>query len=121
MPQGSRPERVADQLRAELAYALSRDVHDPGIGFVTLTRARVSPDLQTARVYFTCLGDEAARRKSARALERAAPFLRRRIGSRLRLRRVPEIRFVFDDSIAGQDRLEQLLHEIHAERPDSDQ
>ena len=50
----------------------------------------------------------------ARALERAAPFLRRQIGSRLRLRRAPEIRFIHDDSIAGQDRIEQILHELHA-------
>jgi ribosome-binding factor A len=120
MTQGSRPNRVAEELRAELAHALSRKAHDPGIGFVTLTRVQVSPDLQSARVYFTCLGDEAARHRSARALERAAPFLRRQIGSRLRLRRVPEIRFVYDDSIAGQDRIEQLLHEIHADHSDSD-
>jgi ribosome-binding factor A len=106
---------VGDQLRAELAELLAREVHDPGIGFVTLTRVHVSPDLQAARVYYTTLGDEAARRGSARALERAAPFLRRQIGGRLRLRRVPELRFVYDDSIAGQDRIEQLINELHHE------
>jgi ribosome-binding factor A len=112
MSQGSRSERVADQLRAELAQLLSREVHDPGVGFVTLTRVQVSPDLQAARVYYTSLGDEAGRRTTARALERAAPFLRRRIGGRLHLKRVPEIRFLYDDSIAGQDRIERLLNEL---------
>src|SRR5437764_15161793 len=106
MSQGSRPDRVADQIRAELAELLAREVHDPGIGFVTLTRVVVSPDLQQARVYYTSLGDEKGRTNTARALDRAAPFLRRRIGSRLRLRRVPALRFFFDDSIAGQDRIE---------------
>jgi ribosome-binding factor A len=105
---------VADQLRGELASLLAREVHDPGVGFVTLTRVHVSPDLQLARVFYTALGDERTRAASARALERAAPFLRRQIGSRLRLRRVPELRFVYDDSIAGQDRIEQILNEIHA-------
>ena len=81
MSQGSRPDRVADQIRAELAELLVREVHDPGIGFVTLTRVQISPDLQSARVFYTALGDGAARRNSARALERAAPFLRRQIGS----------------------------------------
>jgi len=112
MSQGSRPERVADQLRAELAQLLSREVHDPGVGFVTLTRVRVSPDLQMARVYYTSLGDDTGRRATARALERAAPFLRRQIGRRLRLKRVPELTFAYDDSIAGQDRIERLLNEL---------
>jgi len=112
MSQGSRPDRVADQLRAEIAQLLSREVHDPGIGFVTLTRVQVSPDLQSARVFYTALGDETARRNTARALERAVPFLRRQIGSHLRLKRVPALTFIYDASIAGQDRIEQLLHAL---------
>jgi ribosome-binding factor A len=118
MAQGSRPERVADQIRHELAQLLAREVHDPGIGFVTLTRVRLSADLQSARVLYTSLGDEAARARSARALTRAAPFLRRQIGSRLRLRRAPELTFVYDESIAGQDRIERLLHDIRADHDD---
>ena len=92
MSQGSRPDRVADQIRGELASLLAREVHDPGIGFVTLTRVQVSPDLQLARVFYTALGDEEARNNVERALERAAPFLRRQIGSRLRLKRAPELK-----------------------------
>src|SRR2546426_11239875 len=107
MSQGSRPDRVADQIRGELANLLAREVHDPGVGFVTLTRVQVSPDLHQARVYYTSLGDEKGRQNTALALERAAPFLRRRIGSLLRLKRVPELKFFFDDSIAGQDRIER--------------
>ena len=114
MSQGSRPDRVADQIRSELATLLVREVHDPGIGFVTLTRVQVSADLQLARVLYTALGDDKARATSGRALERAAPFLRRQLGSRLRLKRTPELRFVYDDSIAGQDRIEQILSELRA-------
>jgi ribosome-binding factor A len=114
MSQGSRPDRVADQIRSELATLLAREVHDPGIGFVTLTRVQVSADLQLARVLYTALGDDKARATSGRALERAAPFLRRQLGSRLRLKRTPELRFVYDDSIAGQDRIEQILNELRA-------
>jgi ribosome-binding factor A len=121
MSQGSRPDRVADQLRSELGLLLSREVHDPGIGFVTITRVQVSADLQQARVFYTVLGDEKARRASDRALGRAAPFLRRQLGSRLRLKRAPEIEFLYDESIAGQDRIEQLLNEIRtAPRPPDD-
>jgi ribosome-binding factor A len=122
MSQGSRPDRVADQIRGELASLLAREVHDPGIGFVTLTRVRVSPDLQQARVYYTALGDEKSRTNTERALARASGFLRRQIGARLRLKRTPELTFHYDDSIAGQDRIEQLLSEIHAQPapPDDD-
>jgi ribosome-binding factor A len=113
MSQGSRPDRVADQIRGELAQLIAREVHDPGIGFVTLTRVQVSADIQLARVFYTVLGDEKARKSSERALDRAAPFLRRQIGARLRLKRVPELKFQYDDAVAGQDRIEQLLNEIH--------
>lgn len=114
MSQGSRPDRVAEQIRAELALVVAREVHDPGIGFVTFTRVQVSADLQQARVYYTALGDDKARQKSARALDRAAPFLRRQIGSRLRLKRTPELHFIFDESIEGEDRIQRLLNEIQA-------
>jgi ribosome-binding factor A len=116
MSQGSRPDRVADQIRSELATLLVRDVHDPGIGFVTLTRVQLSPDLQQARVRYTTLGDDKARIATAKALERATPFLRRQIGARLRLKRVPELKFDYDESIAGQDRIEQLLSEIRRDQ-----
>jgi ribosome-binding factor A len=113
MAQGHRPDRIGDQLRKELSDLLAREVHDPGIGFITLTSVQVTPDLQHARVYYTALGEASARRQTERALERATPFLRRQIGRRLRLRRVPELQFTFDEGIAAQDRVEQLLREIH--------
>jgi ribosome-binding factor A len=120
MAQGSRPDRVAEQIRSELGALLVREVHDPGIGFVTITRVHVTPDLQQARVFYTSLGDERAQQESQRALERASSFLRRQIGFRLRLRRVPTLTFAVDSSIAAQDRIEQLLKEIHASDADAD-
>ena len=116
MPQGTRPDRVGEEIREELAQLIARDVHDPGVGFVTLTRVKVSPDLQMARVYYTSMGDEKARRETQRALERATPFLRRHIAARVRLRRVPEIRFEFDKAVEHQDRIEQILLDLEAER-----
>jgi ribosome-binding factor A len=116
MSQGARPERVGEEIRQELAQLIARDVHDPGVGFVTLTRVKVSADLQMARVYYTSLGDEKTRRETQRALERATPFLRRHIAARVRLRRVPELRFEFDKAVAHQDRIEQILLDLEAER-----
>jgi ribosome-binding factor A len=116
MAQGSRPDRVGEEIRQEIGLLLSREVRDPGIGFVTITRVKVSPDLQLARVYYTTLGDERAKKDTRRALERVKPFLRRQIGSRMRLRRVPELAFEFDLSVEHQDRVEQILLEIANER-----
>jgi len=116
MAQGYRPDRVGEEIREELSAMLARgEVHDPGIGFITLTRVQVSPDLQLARVFYTSLGDEKARKETAKALDRATPFFRRQVGGRLRLRRVPEIEFRFDESIQHQDRIEQILRDLHAE------
>ncbi len=114
-----RSSRVGDQIRAEISELLARQVHDPGIGFLTVTRVNVTPDLQQARVFYTTMGDEKARRESHRALERATPFLRRQLGRRLRLRRVPELQFFFDESIERQDRIERILQEIQAERTEA--
>lgn len=111
-----RPDRVGEQIRDELSTLLSRGaVHDPGIGFITLTRVKVSPDLQMARVFYTSLGDDRARKETAKALTRATPFLRRQIGRVLGLRRVPELNFRFDESIEHQDRIERILRDLHAE------
>ena len=120
MPAGSRPSRLGDQLRAELSEIIAREVHDPGLGFLTITQVSVTPDLQVARVYYTILGDAKARRESALALGRATPFLRRQLGSRLRLKRVPHLEFFFDESVERGNRIEQILHDLSAERGPAD-
>jgi ribosome-binding factor A len=112
---GNRPNKIGEQIRIELTQLLARDVHDPGIGFMTLTKVSVTPDLQLARVYYTLLGDEAAQRETAKALKRALPFLRRQIAQRVRLRRVPELELFYDKSVAQHDRIEQILQELKAE------
>jgi ribosome-binding factor A len=116
MAQGARPNRVGEEIRHALGELLTREVQDPAIGFVTLTRVKVSPDLQLARVYYTSLGDERARVETRRALERATPFLRRHLGARHRLRRVPDLAFQFDQSVEQQDRIEQILLDLADER-----
>jgi ribosome-binding factor A len=108
----SRTIRLGEQIREEVSDILGREVRDPGIGFLTLTRVRVTDDLSQARVYYTMLGDPAERKKTARALERAVPFIRRSLAERLHVRRMPELAFEFDQSVAHQARVEELLEEI---------
>lgn len=116
MAQGSRPDRVGEQIRQELSQIIAQQVHDPGVGFITLTRVKVTPDLQLARVLYTVMGDEKQKKGTVKALERAIPFLRRQIGSRIRLRRVPDLQFFYDESIEHQDRIEQILLDLKRER-----
>lgn len=94
---------------------LATEVRDPGVGLVTVTRAKVTGDLSLARIYWTILGDAAQRKKTQQALERASGFVRHLLAERLTLRRAPEVKFIFDQSVAAQDRIEQIIQDIHAE------
>ena len=112
----SRPERVGDQIRQEITELLARSVQDPGIGFVTITRVKVTADLQLARVFYTSIGDERQQKETVRALERVKPFLRRSIAQRIQLRRAPELEFRHDDSIEQQATVERLLLDVQEQR-----
>jgi len=110
-----RVERIAQQVREEVSQMLATEVRDPGVGLVTVTRAKVTADLSLARIYWTILGDAAERKKTAQALARATPFVRHLLAERLALRRAPEVKFQFDESVAAQDRIEQIIQELHVE------
>ena len=113
----ARPERLGDQVRAELCVLLQRSVRDPAVRLVTVTHVRMSRDLQHARVYYSTLGDTTGRRKTARGLDRATPFLRSQLGRRIRVRRVPELTFVYDESIEREHRIAQVLEELRVDAP----
>ena len=113
----SRPERLAGQVRAELCSLLLRSVRDPAVRLVTLTHVRMSRDLQHARVYYTTLGDTTTLRETARGLRRAAPFLRSQLGRRIRGRHVPELTFVYDESIEREQRIAEVLDTLRADAP----
>jgi ribosome-binding factor A len=110
-----RVERVAELIREEVSEMLANEVRDPGVGVVTVTRTQVTPDLSLARVYWTSMGDAAQRARTTKALARAVPYLRHLLSQRLTLRRAPELQFFFDESVAAQDRVEQIIRELHAE------
>src|SRR4029453_166379 len=110
-----RVERIQEQVREEVSQMLATEVRDPGVGLVTVTRAKVTGDLSLARIYWTIIGDAAERKKPAKALARAVPSLRHLLSQRLTLRRAPELQFLFDESVAAQDRIEKIIQELHAE------
>ena len=111
-----RVERIAEQIREELSQIIATEVRDPGVGLVTVTRVKVTADLSLARVYWTVLGDAKEQKESAKALNRTTPYLRHLLSQRLTLRRAPEIKFQYDESVAAQDRIERIIQDLHTER-----
>jgi ribosome-binding factor A len=116
-----RPERLEDQVHFLLSTLVQRELRDPELGFVTLTAVRLSPDRSVAKVYFTVLpangGDQEAQDLLTRkALGRAAGFLRSQLATRLKMRRVPELRFFPDGTLEDGNHMETLLAEIEKER-----
>jgi ribosome-binding factor A len=112
-----RLERVADQLREEIARVLREEVGDPRVGLVTILRVDVSPDLRNALVFWSRIEtpDGAALADVAEGLESAAPFVRRRLARDLPLKRMPELRFRHDPGIELGDRTLSLLRELRDE------
>ena len=106
-----RSHRVADLVRAELAKIVLTEAHDPDLRAVTITDVEMPPDLKSARVYFSCLGEE-ERLRAGDALRRAAGYLRREIGQRCRLRYAPELTFHSDRSLERGARIEELLQQV---------
>jgi ribosome-binding factor A len=104
-----RTERVAEAIQELVAELLLREIKDPRIGLVTVTGVKVSPDLRHARIYFSCLGDDAGRAQTQRGLTSAAGFVRSQVARRLNLRVAPEIVFEFDASLEQAERVARLL------------
>jgi ribosome-binding factor A len=100
----------------ELAELIQRELKDPRVGFVTVTEVRMSPDLKHARVYVSVFaGEDSDKDESVEALQRAEGFFRRSLGKRLRLRYVPTLKFVVDDTLDRSARIEALLDESDAD------
>ena len=109
-----RSHRVGEQIQKEISALILKGLKDPRVGFVTITAVEVTRDLHYARIYFTVVGDERARRESERGLTSALPYLRREIGKRLRLRLVPELTFEYDTSLEYGNRIESLLRDLNS-------
>ena len=107
-----RTERLAEEIREEVALLIASELKDPRIGFVTVTRVEVTPDLRTARIYVGVLGTEKQRTTSLAGLKQGAGFLRRALGRTLRLRYTPELLFLYDEGLEASDRVAKLLAEI---------
>jgi len=117
MPPG-RMRRVDEAVRAVLSDAISKDLKDPRVGFVTVTGVKTSPDLRHARVYVSVLGDAHTRSESLAGLRSAHGFLQGRVASELSLKHTPTLTFQYDESVDRGMRISQLLHELESRTAD---
>ena len=112
-----RMRRVNELMREVIGSAISTELEDPRIGFVTVTSVETSPDLRSARVYVSVLAGGDERRQVMEALAHSAGFVRHELAPVLGLREVPEIRFALDTSIERGARVEELLRKIQSGEP----
>ena len=105
----SRGDRVAEQIRRELAELIRLEVKDPRVGFVTLTAVEITPDYAHAKIFFTTLEGEAAIPELAEGLKRASGFLRRELGRRVRIHTTLELHWVYDSSIEHGAEISALI------------
>jgi ribosome-binding factor A len=104
-----RLRRVDVAIRQVLSDAVTQDLKDPRVGFVTVTGVKTSPDLRHARVYVSVLGDEPVREASLEGLRSAHGFLQRQVATELRLKHTPTLTFVYDDTAERGQRLSELI------------
>jgi ribosome-binding factor A len=109
---GKRSDKVGDQMREEISEILLKDLKDPRIGFVTITKVAVSDDLRQAKVYYSVFGGEQEKEDSFQGLESATGYIKRELGRRMRLKYMPEIAFLFDDSLEYGAHIEELLRDV---------
>ena len=112
-----RPERVAEQVREEIAQIVGYELEDPRLTMVTVTDVRMSENLRDAKVYVLVSGTDEEAAKALRALQHAAPYVRRQLAVELNLRHAPQLNFVRDTVEERAARVEDLLREITHEAP----
>jgi ribosome-binding factor A len=111
-----RPARVAHEFQRELSALLARGLKDPRItGLITVTGAKMSPDLKEVVAYVSILGDEKVIAETLVGLRAAAGFIQREVARAVKARYTPHLRFVFDESVGRGDRIERLLREAKAQ------
>lgn len=107
-------DRISSQMEKEISYILASEVKNKDLSFVTITECRVTNDLSYARVYYTCLNDY-KREEIKKEMNKASGFIRHELTDRMDIRHIPELEFIYDESIEYGKKIEDKLKEINNE------
>jgi len=107
-----RSDRVADTIKREVSDILFREVKDPRLGFITITAVDLAKDLRNAKIYYTSLKEAEELEAIKKGLKKAAGFVQRKLGKRVHLRYLPQLSFVYDDSVAYGSHMDRILSKI---------
>ncbi len=110
-----RLKKLESLVKQRVAVLLSQELSDPRAAFITVTRVKIDREIQVCDIYYTVLGDEKEKNLTAHMLEHAKGFVRRAVAKVLHTRKVPEIRFRYDDSVEGVLRLDKIIDEAARE------
>jgi len=118
---GIRPERIASEMREHISRMISEEIKDPRIGFVTITRVEVTPDIRNAKVYFSSLGGKEEKDSAAEGLNSATGYIRKGLGEKMRIKFIPELIFRLDESAEYSIHLNKIFDKIHKEKEKKDE
>lgn len=117
---GIRPSRVANEIREVVSTIIQEELKDPRLGFITITRAEITPDLRNAKIYFSCLGDERQKDSALEGLNSAAGYIRKSLGQKMRFKFAPELLFRLDDSTEYVIHLNEIFAKIRKEKKEDE-
>ena len=118
---GIRPERIASEMKEIISQIIIEEIKDPRIGFVTVTRVEVTPDIRNAKVYFSSLGGKEEKENAAEGLNSASGYIRKSLSEKMRLKFTPELLFKLDESAEYSIHLNQIFDKIHKEKKNKDE
>jgi ribosome-binding factor A len=115
-----RTDRINEEIRCHVSMILRKDVHDPRIGFITITRVDTSPDLKSTSIYFTAIQERGCKDDTLKGLKASKGFIRSLLANRMRVKFIPQITFINDVSESETNRIDEIIGMLHKEKEISD-
>jgi ribosome-binding factor A len=116
----SRIGKINEEIRVQISMIVQKDLHDPRVGFITITRVDTSPDLRSASIYFTAMHDKNPADYTLKALKASRGFIRSQLAKRIRIKFIPQITFVWDVSEIETNRIDEIIDMLYKEKEISD-
>jgi len=117
----SRADKINRELRRHISIIVQQELKDTNTGFVTVASVSTSPGLSRASVYFTCMGDDKEKDKTTKMLNKASGYIRKLLGKRIYIKFIPDIKFIYDDTVKQEQEIDRIFDDIHKKRKSNEQ